>query len=121
MTVGELQGLFKVCDFCLPHTDAEICGCYIGDIHSHAMARLASGDIYITVMATANTLAVAYMRSASAVILCDCEKIPSELVLSARERGINIMASKLSAYQISSKLSEILQNHQDLSEKTCGI
>ena len=84
--------------------DREIEGCYIGDLLSWVMGRAQSGDAWITIMQNQNVLAVASLSDVACVIFAE-NVIPDEAVISlAKEKGINLLCSERSAYELAKLL-----------------
>ena len=88
--------------------NAEIGGCYIGDVLSLAMLRIKRGDIWITVQKDINVSAVAYMTGAAMVITADGASLDKDAAVSAAERGVPVFGSEKSAYELATVLSDIL-------------
>jgi hypothetical protein len=66
--------------------ESEVTGGYTSDLLSDVMAHLKEGDALITIQAHKNTIAVAALTGASAVILCHGRNAaPEVLELAARE------------------------------------
>lgn len=88
----------------------EIDGVYIGDLLSWVMGKARSGDAWITIMSNINTLAVASLTDVACIILADGVTLDSDVLTSARNKGINVLSSGLTAYEIALKLGECLKN-----------
>ncbi len=82
-------------------SDREISGCYIGDILSLAMSKVKKNDIWITAQCSINTVAVAVLTEAAGVIICEGFKPEEGAAERARQEGIEIFGSCLSAYELS--------------------
>lgn len=52
-------------------TEKEVSGCYIGDLLSLAMSKVASGNVWITIQTNINVAAVASLTDAACVIIAD--------------------------------------------------
>ena len=88
--------------------NAEVSGCYIGDVLSLAMLRIKRGDVWITVQKDINVSAVAYMTGAAMVITADGAALDKDAAASAAECGIPVFGSAKSAYELAIMLRDIL-------------
>lgn len=86
----------------------EIDGCYIGDLLSWVMGRAKSGNVWITIMSNINIIAVATLADVSCVILAEGVTIDDDVKSAAIAKGINILSSSLTAYEIASTVSNEL-------------
>ena len=77
-----------------------ITGVYIGDTLSRAMSRVKAGGLWITVTANRNTLAVAEMTRAAAVVLAEGTRLTQEDIKTAEEHHITVLSTEKSAYEI---------------------
>ena len=92
---------------CMPSPNKNVRGVYIGDLLSWVMAKAESENVWITIMSNINTIAVATLTDASCILLCE-DVIPDENALcAAREKGVNILSTPLSAYDAVLKISEL--------------
>lgn len=85
----------------------EVKGCYIGDLLSNVMARAKEGDIWITIQGHQNIVAVALLADAAAVIVAEESKVDEKTIKRADEKDVNILRSKLSAYELAQKLTKM--------------
>lgn len=107
MTVNELIS----CGFdavVIPDGEREISGVYIGDLLSWVMGRAKAGDAWITIMSNINILAVASLADTACIILAEGVTLSEDVVATAESKLVNILASKLTAYEIASALSKKL-------------
>lgn len=74
-------------------------GCYIGDLLSWVMGKASSGDAWITIMSNINTLAVATLTDVACVILAEGVTLEDEVLEAAKNKEINVITTKLSAYE----------------------
>ncbi len=108
MTVSELCTHSDVKALCLPRADREIKGVYIGDLLSWVMGRAEEDNAWITIMSNLNVVAVASLADTSCVILSEGVTPDEELLKTAEEKGVNILSSGLSTYELAVKLSELI-------------
>ena len=109
MTVRDIIGK---CNFSLIHgadLDREVEGVYAGDLLSWVMGHGEYGQCLVTIMSNVNVLAVASLLDLSCVILAENVKPDEEFLNLAKEKEINILSSKESAYTICTVLYEALK------------
>lgn len=86
----------------------EIEGVYIGDLLSWVMGRAKEGNAWITIMSNINTIAVATLADTACVILAEGVTLEDDVKATAVAKGINVITTKLSAYEAAVKLSQLL-------------
>jgi len=84
-------------------------GVYVGDLLSWVMGHGEYGQCLVTIMSNVNVLAVASLLDFSCVILAEGVKPDDEFLNLAKEKEINVLSSKLSAYSICTSLYEALR------------
>ena len=94
---------------CVQTADAEITGGYTSDLLSDVMAHLKEGDALITIQAHKNTIAVAALTGASAVILCHGLTASPDLLDVAAKENIAVFISSGSQYETTVKLAHALR------------
>lgn len=97
------QGLEK-----LQGADVEITGGYTSDLLSDVMANLTEGDALITIQAHKNTVAVAALTGASALIFCHGRTPDADTLAAAEKEQIAVFVSSLSQYQTTCALAAAL-------------
>ncbi len=108
MTVKELNENLKFNVITLPDENKEIDGVYIGDLLSWVMGRAEAGNLWVTIMSNINVIAVATLVDASAVILAEGVTLDDKVVEAADAKGINILSTEKTAYEIAGILSQLL-------------
>ena len=104
MTVKELM---TACDFeaiCLPDSEREVSGAYVGDLLSWVMGRAQMDNAWITIMSNINVIAVASLSDVSCVILAEGVTLDDELKATAEQKDINVLKSALPAFETAEKL-----------------
>ena len=104
MTVNELM---TACEFeavCLPDSDREVSGAYVGDLLSWVMGRAQEDNAWITIMSNINVVAVASLSDVACVILAEGVTFDDELANTANQKGINVLKSALPAFETAEKL-----------------
>ena len=89
--------------------DREVTGVYTGDLLSWVMGHGEEGQCLVTIMSNVNVLAVASLLDFSCVVLAENVKPDEEFLALAKEKEINILSSKESAYTICTLLYEALK------------
>ena len=84
----------------LPEPEAEVTGGYVGDQLSWVMGRAESGQIWVTIMTNINILAVASLSGVSGIVVAEGAEVSVEVIDKAKEQGINLLRSKLAAFDI---------------------
>ncbi|RCW49263.1 MULTISPECIES: serine kinase [unclassified Halanaerobium] len=89
-----------------PDLDREVSGVYCGDLLSNVMANAKKDNIWLTVQGHQNTTAVALLVDVSAVIIVEGFDFDEAAVKKAYQKGVNLLKSKETAYEIACKLCE---------------
>lgn len=89
----------------MPDPDREVKGAYIGDLLSWVMGKADSSNVWITIMSNINVIAVATLTDVSCVVLAEGVKIDPEITSTAEAKGVNVLSSALSAYEIAKLIS----------------
>lgn len=99
MTVNEISAKLEAKLIC-GNADREWNGVYVGDLLSRAMSHVEADNLWITIMPNTNTVAVASLTEAAAVILAEDVELPDEAIEAANTNGITVLTSPLSAYEL---------------------
>ncbi len=89
--------------------DREIKDCYIGDLLSWVMGRAPEDSIWLTVMGNINSIAVASLADVSCIVLVENASLDDDAKAKAQAHGINILQSEENAYQLATKIYELLK------------
>ena len=108
MTVSELAAAINADIICLPRADREIDGAYIGDLLSWVMGRAPADSAWITIMSNVNVVAVASLADVACVIFAEGVEPDAQAVEKAKQEEINLISSRLAAYELSVKLSALI-------------
>ena len=108
MTVSELVNLGEFKALCLPDGERNIDGVYIGDLLSWVMGRAGENNAWVTIMTNINVVAVASLSDVACVILAEGTAPDNEVLSTAEAKGVNLLSSPLSAYDIAIKLSSLI-------------
>ena len=108
MQVKELDSL-GLRAISLPAPDRNIEGVYIGDLLSWVMGRATENDAWITIMSNVNVIAVASLCDVSVIILAEDVILDEDVLSLAKEKGVNVFTTALSAYDVATKLYDALR------------
>jgi hypothetical protein len=82
----------------------EVTGAYCGDLLSDVMAHSRQGQVWITIQVHVNIVAVAVLKELAAIIVVNGRRPAADTLTKAAEEKVPIVASDLTAYEISGKL-----------------
>ncbi len=109
MTLQELKDVLSLECVCGSASDAEWDGVYAGDLLSRAMSHVKYDNVWITIMANTNVIAVASLTEAACVILAESVELLPDALEAARENGINVFSSPLTVYELCAKIADALK------------
>ena len=107
-----VKDIISKCSFTLQSEadlDREVTGVYTGDLLSWVMGHGEEGQCLVTIMSNVNVLAVASLLDLSCVVLAENVKPDEEFLTLAKEKQINVLSSKESAYTICTLLYEAMK------------
>ena len=84
--------------------DREVTGGYASDLLSDVIANGKEGDIWITLQIHPNIVAIASMKGLSGIVIINGREPEEETVEKAKEKGIPIMVSRMTAFELSGRL-----------------
>jgi len=91
------------------YEESDIEGGYTSDLLSDVMAHAKAQEVLITIQAHKNTVAVAGLVGAPAIIICNGRPMPEDMIEAARDEGIALMRSELTQYEVSGRLWKALR------------
>ena len=109
MTVDELAGELNLRFITRGDGEREIGGVYTGDLLSRVMSGCGSGDAWVTVQTHMNVVSVAELTDAACVIIPENIEMNPYTAEKAAERGINLISSSMTAYDLCWRLHGILE------------
>jgi len=83
---------------------AEVTGGYASDLLSDVLANSASGNVWITLQAHQNIVAVASMKGIVGIVLVSSRQPHEDTLQKAEEEGIPIMVTDLPAFELIGRL-----------------
>lgn len=105
MTVAEFAKLHSLDTITMPDGEAEITSAYVGDLLSWVMGRAQTGQVWVTIMSNINIVAVAALTGVSCVLLAEGVTAEEAVIEAANARGVNILSSKMTAYELAALIS----------------
>lgn len=94
------------------YEDAEIAGGYTSDLLSDVMANLKERQVLITIQAHRNTVAVASLADAAAVVFCHGRKAVPEVVEAAVQEGLALFTSPYNQFDTTCRIAAALESGQ---------
>lgn len=85
----------------------EVKGGYASDLLSDVMAQSKPGDIWVTLQAHPNIIAVATLKELAGIIIVQGRKPDEETVVKAKSENFPILVSDLQAFEIVGKLYQM--------------
>ncbi len=110
MKISELAERLGLEILTLPSPDTEVSGGYTCDLLSWVMGRAAEGQAWITIMTNINVVAVALLVGVGAIILAEDAPVAGDVVKKAGEEGINILRSRMTAFELSAAVAVAFQD-----------
>jgi len=89
--------------------DKELTGGYTSDLLSDVMANLEAGQVLITLQAHKNTIAVASLSEAAAVIFCHGRTVQPDVLEAAMNEGIALFTTPDNQFDATVKLAHALR------------
>ena len=108
MTVEDFFKEAQLTALCMPDPEREVKGAYVGDLLSWVMGRACSDNVWITIMSNVNIVAVATLADTSCILLAEGVIPEADVLDTAMAKGVNILSSKLSAFELASKISHLV-------------
>jgi serine kinase of HPr protein (carbohydrate metabolism regulator) len=113
LTVKEIAERLELEQVCCPRPDVPVSGIYIGDLLSWVMGRAKAGEAWLTIMSNQNVAAVAVLAELSCVILGENVRPSEELLASSEERGVNLLCTGWSIYELTWRLHNLIAGEED--------
>ncbi|MCI5773735.1 MAG: hypothetical protein MR210_04160 [Erysipelotrichaceae bacterium] len=82
-------------------------GVFIGDLLSWVMANGQPDQLWITVQAHLNVVAVSLLKEFAGIILCDGATCDETFISKCQEEKVNLIQSPLSAYECAKLLAQL--------------
>jgi uncharacterized protein YaiI (UPF0178 family) len=85
-------------------SEMEVTGGYVGDLLSDVMANSQAGEVWVTIQVHPNIVAVAVLKELAAVVLANGRRFQEETIHKAKEQGVTLATSPLSAFELAGRL-----------------
>lgn len=86
--------------------EAEVRGCYVGDLLSDVLANAKPGVLWITIQVHRNIVSVASMKDIPVILIARGRKVDAQTLAEAEESGLTIASTPLGSYEAAGKLWE---------------
>ncbi len=108
MKISEIEKLGFTC-LQSRFEDVELAGGYTSDLLSDVMANLKEGQALITIQAHKNTVAVASLAGAAAVIFCHGRAAANDVFDAAAKEGLALFSTPDNQFEATVKLANALR------------
>jgi hypothetical protein len=105
MTAKEFVESAGLSVICMPDPEKTVSSAYVGDLLSWVMGRATENSAWVTIMSNSNIVAVATLADVSCIILAEGVSPDEGVAGTAMARGVNVLSSTESAYEIAKRLS----------------
>jgi len=102
--IAKIEGIKATGEF----EDREISSAYTSDLLSDVLANAKDESVLITIQAHKNTVAVAGIVGADAIIMCNSREIPDDLLVVAAEANIALFVSEKNQFETSVEIGKML-------------
>ena len=89
--------------------DEDLLRGYTSDLLSDVMGNAPADSVLITIQAHKNTVAVASLIGAFAILICNGRSVPADMLEAARREGIAIYSCAENQFQASGKIFQLLK------------
>ena len=89
------------------HLDNEISGGYASDLLSCVMAGAKPGNVWVTLQAHMNVVAVASLLGLSCVVITENARLDEEALARGEEEGVPILQTPMSTFTVVEKLAQL--------------
>jgi len=104
--ISESLGLKVLC--CTAGLHTTVTGGYVSDLLSDVMGNAEAGEIWITLQAHLNVVAIASLKELAAVVLVNDIHPGEEVIAKAKEEGIPVLVAVAPAFEIAGKVYHML-------------
>ena len=84
--------------------EVEVSNGYVSDLLSDVLANSEENNLWITLQIHPNIVAIASMKGLSGIVIINGREPEEETVDKAKEKGIPIMVSRMTAFELSGRL-----------------
>lgn len=87
--------------------DKQVAGGYVSDLLSNVMGNAKQGDIWVTMQAHQNVIAVASLAGLAAVILAGGVQPDKDALLKAQEQEVVLLATSMPAFEVAGRIYQL--------------
>jgi hypothetical protein len=88
--------------------EREVKGCYVSDLLSDVLAGSESGQLWVTQHTHPNVVAVAAVKSLSAILVVGSKEVAEDTAERAASENVNIIATELTAFEAVGRIYTLL-------------
>lgn len=104
MTVGEAGQALECRVVQGEFDDRAVRNAYTSDLLSDVMAHATDADILVTIQSHKNTVAVAVLVGAAAIVICNARPVPDDMIAAARAERIGLLVTDADQFTVSGRL-----------------
>jgi predicted transcriptional regulator len=86
----------------------EVTGGYVSDLLSDVMGNASEGEVWITLQAHMNVVAIASLKELAAVVLINNIQPAEQVIAKAAEEGVPLLGTGQPAFEVAGKLYTLL-------------
>jgi ATP-dependent Clp protease adapter protein ClpS len=102
--IAKISGIKAASEF----NDSDITAAYTSDLLSDVLANAKDESVLITIQAHKNTVAVAGIVGADAIIFCNSKELPEDLLDAAKTSGVAVFVSDKNQFETSVEIGKLL-------------
>ena len=107
MTLAEVIDALGLEAVCLPDGTRTITAVYTSDLLSDVMAHATAESLLVTIQNHRNSVAVATLVNARAILICHRREIPPEMLEAAQAEGIALLRTGMDQFTASCRLGAL--------------
>lgn len=108
MTSKDLRTISEFTEILSGDEQTPISGVYVGDLLSDVMGNAESGNLFITIQAHKNSIAVASLVGMPAIVLCNSRQASEEMIEAAKEHQIALFESATNQFEAALLVAKLL-------------
>jgi hypothetical protein len=108
MTLNEMAVALAAEAVYLPDGAMSVVAAYTSDLLSDVMAHAPADCVLVTVQNHRNTVAVATLVNARAILVCHGREIPADMDAAARGESVAVLRTALNQFEASCRLGALL-------------
>jgi hypothetical protein len=121
ITIAELAACCEAAPVVLPDPAVTVAQGYASDLLSDVMAHAPDQSVLITVQNHRNTVAVATLVGARAILVCHDRTVPEEMAQSAAAERVAILRTRFSQFEASCRVAAALTSQGKCAGPGCVL